>query len=110
MVENPAYIGVWKAKQIPNPDYYSDEDPLQNIGKVSPTHPIDTWLLSIESIYPPHLATEITCPPSKWFRLPAPVQSSPQRFSADSPPPLRRTVFNIQYIICRHYNEKVLVL
>ena len=27
MIENPEYKGEWKAKQIPNPNYFVDENP-----------------------------------------------------------------------------------
>lgn len=27
--------GPWAPRKIPNPDYYKDDNPLQNIGKVS---------------------------------------------------------------------------
>ena len=34
MIDNPAYKGVWKPQDIPNPDYVKDPAPLTNIGKV----------------------------------------------------------------------------
>ena len=34
MIDNPAYKGVWKPRDIPNPDYVKDPAPLTNIGKV----------------------------------------------------------------------------
>ena len=45
MIDNPAYKGEWKPKQIPNPKYYEDKTPLANIGKIGAVG-VEIWTMS----------------------------------------------------------------
>lgn len=44
LIDNPAYKGPWSPKKIANPDYFLDEEPLANVGKVGGVA-IEVWTM-----------------------------------------------------------------
>ena len=34
MIDNPAYKGEWAPRQIPNPDFFVDLEPVKSLNKI----------------------------------------------------------------------------
>ena len=54
MIDNPAYKGVWKAKQIDNPKFVDDVYAYDNIGYVG----LDLWIVNDGTIFDNIIVTD----------------------------------------------------
>jgi hypothetical protein len=54
MIDNPAYKGVWKARQIDNPKFVSDVYAYDDIGYVG----LDLWIVNPGTIFDNILITD----------------------------------------------------
>ncbi|KAJ7658408.1 Calreticulin family-domain-containing protein [Mycena rosella] len=79
MIDNPAYVGEWAPRKIPNPGFYEDLTPVKTLGKIGGVG-IELWTMTedilFDNIYIGHSPEDAKAFAAETFDIKKPLESA----------------------------------